>query len=267
MNELSNQQKSQFMSGPRFLPLSPYAALAGAAREPAAMTPARSVSAKRRGRAAGEEEAPTEELASWSTPILARQHKLLTEDLPLKKTATDLADGAATEAPFSTPLLDDARAVTLDETPVILVQEDAAAMAPPKNEKRNKKTENRLGFLAIAHVQSAMQPGNKRNSPLQSPVVKNLLCAATVAAATRAKRATRRERKNQRPGLACLSRESTNQSSSQIRNELRPLDAHIRSECIIGQPKIQLHPLDRDDDARTTYDRPLPAPQPSSTSV
>jgi hypothetical protein len=75
------------------------------------------------------------------------------------------------------------------------------------------------------------------------------------------------DKKNQRPGLACLSRESTNQSSSQIRNELRPLDAHIRSECIIGQPKIQLHPLDRDDDARTTYERPLPAPQPSSTSV
>jgi len=230
MNELSNQQNSQFMSGPRFLPLSPYAALAGAAREPAAMTPARSVSAKRRGRAAGEEEAPTEELASWSTPILARQHKLLTEDFPLKKTATDLAAGAATEAPFSTPLLDDARAVTLDETPVILVQEDAA-MAPPK-------TENRPGFLAIAHVQSAMRSGNKRNGSLQSPVVKNLLCAATVAAATRAKRATRRERKNQWPGFACLSRESTNQSSSQIRNELRPLDAHIRSECLIGQPEI-----------------------------
>lgn len=265
MNELSNQQKSQFISGPRFLPLSPYAALAGAAREPAAMTPARSVSAKRRGRAAGEEEAPTEELASWSTPILARQHKLLTEDLPLKKTATDLAAGAATEAPFSTPLLDDARAVTLDETPVILVQEDAA-MEPPKTEKRNKKTENRPGFLAIAHVQSAMQPGNKRNGSRQSPVVKNLLCAATVAAATRSKRATRRERKNQRPGFASLSRESTNQSSSQIRNELRPLDAHIRSECLIGQPEIQLHPLDRDD-ARTTYERPLPAPRPSSTSV
>jgi flagellar basal body L-ring protein FlgH len=98
----------------------------------------------------------------------------------LKKTATDLTAGAA---PFSTPFLDDARAVTLDETPVILVQEDAA-MAPPKTEKRNKKTKNRPGFLAIAHVQSAMQPGNKRNGSLQSPVVKNLLCAATVAAAT-----------------------------------------------------------------------------------
>jgi hypothetical protein len=66
----------------------------------------------------------------------------------LKKTATDLAAGAATEVPFSTPLLDDARAVTLDETPVILVQEDAA-MAPPKTEKRNKKPKTDRGSLLL----------------------------------------------------------------------------------------------------------------------